>query len=59
MRILETERLQLRQFCAGDLEAYAAMLADAEVVAYIGSGETLSRTQAWKNMAMVLGHWSL
>lgn len=59
MRILETERLQLRQFCAGDLEAYAAMLADPEVVAYIGSGETLSRTQAWKNMAMVLGHWSI
>lgn len=59
MRILETERLQLRQFCAGDLEAYAAMLADAEVVAYIGSGETLSRAQAWKNMAMVLGHWSI
>ncbi len=35
------------------------MLADPEIVAYVGSGETLSRAQAWKNMAMVLGHWSL
>lgn len=59
MRTLNTERLNLRQFCTADLEAYAAMLADPEVVAYIGSGETLSQAQAWKNMAMVLGHWSL
>lgn len=59
MQILETERLRLRQFCSADLDAYASMLADPEVVAYIGSGETLSRAQAWKNMAMVIGHWSL
>lgn len=59
MRILETERLQLRQFGAADLDAYAAMLADPEVVAYVGAGETLSRAQAWKNMAMVLGHWAI
>ncbi|KAI9132972.1 GNAT family N-acetyltransferase [Acaryochloris sp. CCMEE 5410] len=59
MQILETERLQLRQFGAADLDAYAAMLADPEVVAYVGAGETLSRAQAWKNMAMVLGHWAI
>lgn len=59
MQLLETERLRLRQFSAADLDAYAAMLADPEVVAYVGSGDTLSRAQAWKNMAMVLGHWSI
>ncbi|ABW30188.1 GNAT family N-acetyltransferase [Acaryochloris marina] len=59
MQILETERLHLRQFGAADLDAYAAMLADPEVVAYVGAGETLSRAQAWKNMAMVLGHWAI
>ncbi|WP_299488279.1 GNAT family N-acetyltransferase [Acaryochloris sp. IP29b_bin.137] len=59
MEILETERLLLRQFCVADIDAYAAMLADPKVVAYVGSGETLSRAQAWKNMAMVMGHWTL
>lgn len=59
MQILETERLLLRQFCPADIDAYAAMLADPEVVAYVGSGKTLSRSQAWKNMAMMIGHWSL
>jgi RimJ/RimL family protein N-acetyltransferase len=26
---------------------------------YIGNGQTLSRFEAWRNMAMMLGHWQL
>ncbi|MGE5177505.1 MAG: GNAT family N-acetyltransferase [Bacteroidota bacterium] len=56
---LETERLILRQFRDSDIEAYAAMCADPEVMRYIGEGKPLSRDDAWRNMAMVAGHWSL
>jgi RimJ/RimL family protein N-acetyltransferase len=56
---LETERLLLRQFRDADIDAYAAMLADPEVMRHIGEGKPLTRDDAWRNMAMVAGHWSL
>jgi RimJ/RimL family protein N-acetyltransferase len=55
---IETERLRLRAFAAGDLEPYAAMYADDGFVRYLG-GRTLTKGQAWENMALILGHWSL
>jgi len=36
---LETERLILRAFCEADLDAYAEMCADPEVMRYIGNGQ--------------------
>jgi len=56
---LETERLKLRHFVEADLDAYARMCADPETMRYIGLGTTLSRADAWRSMAMVLGHWQL
>ena len=56
---LETERLVLRPFCEGDLDVYASMLADAEVVRYLGDGRTCDREEAWRRLAMLLGHWEL
>lgn len=56
---LETERLILRAFCEADLDAYAEMCADPEVMRYIGNGQPLSRSESWRNMAMMLGHWQL
>lgn len=56
---LETERLLLRAFRNADLDAFAAMTADDEVMRYIGTGVTLSRSDAWRSMAGVLGHWQL
>jgi len=58
MEILETERLILRQFRESDLDAYAEMTADPEVMLYLGSGP-MNRSEAWRNMAMILGHWQL
>jgi RimJ/RimL family protein N-acetyltransferase len=56
---LRTERLLLRQFREDDLEAYAAICADPEVMRYLGEGKPLSRSEAWRQMAMILGHWTL
>ncbi|HYC36380.1 MAG TPA: GNAT family N-acetyltransferase [Usitatibacter sp.] len=56
---LETPRLLLRHFRASDLDAFAAMSADGEVMRYIGTGVTLTRAEAWRSMAGMLGHWSL
>ena len=55
---LETERLLLRLFRESDLDAYAEMCGDPAVMRYLG-GTTLSRAEAWRNMATVLGHWQL
>jgi RimJ/RimL family protein N-acetyltransferase len=57
--ILETERLRLRHFVETDLNAYAPICADAETMRYIGLGTPLSRADAWRSMAMLLGHWQL
>jgi RimJ/RimL family protein N-acetyltransferase len=59
MIVLETERLRLRPFREDDLDAYAHICADAEVMRYIGDGRTLSRADAWRQMAFFLGHWHL
>ena len=56
---LETGRLLLRQFRNSDLDAWAPICADPEVMRYIGTGVTLSRADAWRSMAGILGHWEL
>lgn len=58
METLETERLVLRQFREDDLDSYAAMVGDPAVMRYLGSGP-MNRAEAWRNMAMILGHWRL
>lgn len=58
MEYLETDRLTLRMFRESDLDAYAAMCADPEVMEFLGPGP-MNRSEAWRNMAMVLGHWAL
>jgi RimJ/RimL family protein N-acetyltransferase len=55
----ETDRLRLRQLRESDLDAYAAMLANPEVVKYLGDGKPLDRANAWRSMALILGHWEL
>jgi RimJ/RimL family protein N-acetyltransferase len=59
MVTLETERLLLRPFRQTELEAYAAMRADPEVMRYLGDRAVLNREDAWRQLAMLVGHWSL
>jgi RimJ/RimL family protein N-acetyltransferase len=57
--VLETERLRLRMFREDDFEAYARMCANADVMRYLASGVPLTRLDAWRQMAMIIGHWTL
>jgi RimJ/RimL family protein N-acetyltransferase len=59
MTTLETERLTLRQFRESDLDAYAEMSADPDVMRFIGDRKLMTRSEAWRHMAMALGHWQL
>jgi RimJ/RimL family protein N-acetyltransferase len=56
---LETDRLILRLWEDADFAAYADMCADPEVMRYVGDGGVLSREDAWRQMAMLAGHWRL
>jgi RimJ/RimL family protein N-acetyltransferase len=56
---LKTSRLRLRAFGAHDLEPFAAMRANPEVVRYLGSGRTATPAEAWRMMAGHLGQWAL
>jgi RimJ/RimL family protein N-acetyltransferase len=42
-----------------DLDQYAEICEDVEVMRYIGDGRPLSRAESWRNMAMIVGHWQL
>lgn len=59
MITFRTERLHLRMFRTSDLDAYAAMCADAEVMQHIGAGGAVGRDVAWRHMALFLGEWAL
>lgn len=59
MITIQTPRLLLRPFRDSDVEPYAAMCGDPEVMRYLGGRVVLSREDAWRQMAMLVGHWSL
>jgi RimJ/RimL family protein N-acetyltransferase len=54
---LDTERLRLRPFRRGDIDDYAAMNADPEVMRHIGG--TWDRSRSWRHLAFLIGHWPL
>lgn len=56
---LSTARLRLRGFRGDDLDAYAAICADPEVMRHIGAGGPIARDIAWRQMAMLAGEWPL
>jgi len=55
---IETDRLVLRSFRQGDLDAHAATLADEEVMRHIG-GKPIIREDAWRRLLGGIGMWSL
>jgi len=55
--VLETERLTLRGWREADLEPLARMMADAEVMRFLGGAQ--ARGDAWRTMATFVGHWAL
>jgi RimJ/RimL family protein N-acetyltransferase len=51
---LITDRLRLRAFQASDLDAYAAMQANPNVMRCLVTGRTSNRAEVWRTMATSL-----
>lgn len=56
---LLTPRLTLRALRPEDLDAFAAMQANPEVMKTLGTGVTRTRAETWDGMARMLGQWAL
>jgi RimJ/RimL family protein N-acetyltransferase len=56
-RVLETVRLRLRPWREEDLDPFAAFCADEESRRYLGG--VSGRPDAWRSMAVIVGHWTL
>lgn len=56
---LDTPRLRLRRWEGGDLDAFTAMCADAEVMRHTGEGRPLTRAEAETALQALEGHWQL
>lgn len=46
-------------FRDSDLDAYAEMCGDPDVMRFLGDGYPFNRAEAWRNMALIVGHWQL
>lgn len=57
---IETAHLILRGWREEDFEPFAAMMAEAEVARFLtGDQRAQSRAEAWRDMALFVGHWAL
>lgn len=56
--LIETARLRLRGFQKSDLDAQAALLADPQVVRYLGA-TPMSREEAWRRLLTATGLWAV
>ena len=54
---LETERLRLRPWRESDFESVARYYADEENARYVGGRK--DPDQAWRLLALLIGHWAL
>jgi RimJ/RimL family protein N-acetyltransferase len=54
---LDTERTLMREWREEDLDAFAAMVADPETMRFLGGVGT--REDAWRGIALHVGHWQL
>ena len=49
----------LRGFTAAHVEPYVRLMADPEVTRFLGDGRPLDRADAWRQLALLIGHWEL
>jgi len=58
MPSIETARLHLRRFQLDDLDGLAALVADAEVMEYVGNGLPVTREEAEIALKSIIAHWA-
>ena len=56
-RVIETDRLRLRMFRPEDLNDFAALLRDPEVMRYVEDGKPKDRAVAEKALHSIIAHW--
>jgi len=54
---IRTNRLFLRRFSKGDLNAYAEIMGDYEVGKWFPNGDGYTREEAKRSLDTILGHW--
>jgi RimJ/RimL family protein N-acetyltransferase len=54
---LVTDRLRLRAFRKSDLDDYAALNADPDVMRHLGG--PWDRGRSWRHLGFLMGHWDL
>ena len=59
MTTIETSRLILRPPHAKDVKTMMVIHQDPEVIRYLGSRVAGDITMAWRNVAMMIGHWHM
>ena len=57
MPSIETDRLRLRIICRDDLDDLATLIADPDVVKYVGNGKPAGREEAAKAVESIIVHW--
>jgi RimJ/RimL family protein N-acetyltransferase len=57
MKSIETKRLKLRQWQESDFSSFAQYYADEDNARYVGGQK--NPEQAWRHMALQIGHWKL
>jgi RimJ/RimL family protein N-acetyltransferase len=55
--IIETERLVLREWREEDVDPYFGMFSDPRVSRFVAA--TPSRADAWRSIAVEIGHWQI
>lgn len=57
MEVIETERLQLRQWNENDFDSFARYYSDEANARYVGGKKDPEK--AWRHLALQIGHWKL
>jgi RimJ/RimL family protein N-acetyltransferase len=56
---LVTDRLVLRNYRLSDFEDHYRLHSDPSVMRYLIGGRPMTRFDAWRHMAFLVGHWEL